>query len=232
MIVAKTIIKVLVVVTSHNQLGNTGQPTGYYLPEVSHPAFALEDKGISIDVMSPSGGEAPIDERSRDLSDPMNRAFLTRADLVAKIKNTLRPDQVKPSDYSAILFAGGHGTMWDFSENEKISKIARQIYENGGVISAVCHGPAALVNLKLSNGKYLVDGKRLTAFSNAEEEAAKLTQVMPFLLQTSLQNRGAIYASATLWQKNIVVDGRLVTGQNPASAAGVGEAVAKLLRKE
>lgn len=119
--------------------------------------------------------------------------------------------------------------MWDFPENVELANLAGQIYENGGVIAAVCHGPAALVNIKLSNGRYLIEGKRLTAFSNAEEIAAELSDIMPFLLESKLVDRGAIYSSAGLWQKHITVDDRLVTGQNPASAEGVGEAVATII---
>jgi putative intracellular protease/amidase len=231
MLATKSIIKVLIVVTSHNQLGNTGKATGYYLPEVSHPAMVFQEKGIQVDIMSPLGGEAPMDKNSLDLTDPVNKAFLNNPELSHKIKNTLKPSEVKPEDYSAIFYAGGHGTMWDFADNEKLSNITRKIYENGGVVSAVCHGPAALINVKLSNGDYLVTGKKITAFSNAEEEAAQLTKVMPFLLQTSLEKRGAIYEKSDLWQKKVVVDGRLITGQNPASASGVATEALKLIIK-
>jgi putative intracellular protease/amidase len=225
-------LKVLIVLTSHNQLGTTGLPTGYYLPEVSHPAVQLERNGLQFDIASPKGGLAPMDLSSRDLSDPVNKSFLERADLVAKIENTLRPEDINPKDYSAILYAGGHGTMWDFPENEGFAKIAAQIYENGGVVAAVCHGPAALINIKLSNGEYLVQGKKLTGFSNAEEEAAGLTNVMPFLLETALVARGGIYSKADLWQSHVVNNQRLVTGQNPASAVGVGEQIALLLKEK
>lgn len=221
--------KVLIVVTSHNQMGTTGETTGYYLPEVSHPVAQLEERGLAIDIVSPKGGNAPMDPNSRDLSDPLNQAFIERGDLVKKIENTLRPQDVNPKEYAAILYAGGHGTMWDFPENKELAKIAADIYESGGVVAAVCHGPAALVNIKLKNGRHLVDGKNLTGFSNAEEAAAELTDVMPFLLETKLVDRGGIYSKANLWQKHVVTDQRLVTGQNPASAEGVGEQVAKLV---
>lgn len=133
--------------------------------------------------------------------------------------------------YAAVLYAGGHGTMWDFANSHTIDRITAQIYENGGIVAAVCHGPAALVNAKLSSGKFLIEGRRVTGFTNAEEDAAKLTEVMPFLLQTAMEKQNAKFESAPLWQKNVVVDGHLVTGQNPASAAGVGEAIVRLLTK-
>ena len=156
--------KVLIVVTSHNQMGTTGESTGYYLPEVSHPVAQLEERGIAIDIVSPKGGNAPMDPNSRDLSDPVNKSFLERSDLVTKIENTLRPQGVNPKEYAAILYAGGHGTMWDFPENNDLAKIAAEIYDGGGIVAAVCHGPAALVNIKLKNGRYLVDGKKADRF--------------------------------------------------------------------
>lgn len=230
MLAAKTALKVLIVVTSHHQLGNSGKPTGYYLPEVTHPMRALEQAGFTVDIASPKGGKAPMDERSRDLSDPVNKEYLAKKDFVQKIENTLSLKDIDPDNYGVILFAGGHGTMWDFPNDQQLAKLTANIYENGGVVAAVCHGPAALVNVKLSNGKFLVEGKKVAGFSNAEEDAAELTKVMPFLLETKLTERGGIYSKAPLWQKHVIVDGRLVTGQNPASAEGVGSAIVKLLK--
>lgn len=172
-----------------------------------------------------------MDESSRDLKDPVNRWFLDSPDLVNKIENTIAIDKISASRYSAILFAGGHGTMWDFSNNRAMAELTAAIYEAGGIVAAVCHGPAALVNVKLKNGNYLVDGKAVAAFSNAEEEAAGLTKVMPFLLESKLIERGAKYSKAPLWEKHVITNDRLVTGQNPASAEGVGEAVVSLLEK-
>lgn len=224
--------KALIVVTSHSQLGKTGKPTGYYLPEVTHPYFELEKAGFEIDVASPLGGEAPMDPSSKDLSDEANRKFLQQPFLVEKLKKTIPLGKINPKDYSAILFAGGHGTMWDFADSTDIHRITAEIFENQGVVAAVCHGPAALVNVKLSNGRFLVDGKRVTGFSNAEEEEANLTKVMPFLLQTALEERQAKYEKAPIWKKNVVTDGNLVTGQNPASAADVGKAIVTILQKK
>ncbi len=225
-----TALKVLIVVTSHSQLGNTGKLTGYYLPEVTHPAHALEKDGIAFDIASPKGGKAPMDESSKDLSDPINKSFMSKTDFVKKLENTKKLEDIKPSDYQAILFAGGHGTMWDFKDNKSLAKLAADIYQKGGVVAAVCHGPAALINIKLQSGEYLVKGKKVAGFSNAEEEAAGLTKIMPFLLETELVNRGAKYSKVDLWKEHVQVDERLVTGQNPASAEGVGQAIAKLLK--
>ena len=223
--------KVLIVVTSHSRLGTTGKAAGYYLPEVTHPYFELEKAGLEVDIASPLGGEAPMEASSKDLSDEKNRKFLERPELASKLKNTIALEKINPKDYAAVLYAGGHATMWDFADSKEIQRITSQIYENKGVVAAVCHGPAALVNVKLSNGKFLIEGKHVTGFSNSEEDAAQLTQVMPFLLQTSLEKHKALYEKAPLWQKKVVVDGNLVTGQNPASATGVGEAVAKILQR-
>lgn len=221
--------KVLIVVTSHEKMGNTGKKTGYYLSEVTHPFFKLEKAGCAIDIASPKGGKAPMDESSRKLSDKENKKFLETPSLLAKLNNTKLLASIDPKEYSAVLFAGGHGTMWDFPLNTDINRISRSIYENGGVVAAVCHGPAALVNITLSGGKHLIDGKTLTAFSNDEEEKAGLREVMPFLLESKLIERGADFKKAGLWAKNVIVSERLVTGQNPASAAGVGEEIVRLL---
>lgn len=221
--------KVLITVTSHSQLGQTGKPTGYYLPEVTHPFFALKEAGIAADILSPKGGKAPLDERSRDASDPKNREFLETPELARKLEKTLSPADIRLNEYSAILFAGGHGTMWDFPEDAWLSRMTAWIYENGGAVAAVCHGPAALVNVRLSNGKYLVDGQSVTAFSNDEENSIELTSVMPFLLESKLVERGGKYSKAGLWKPHVVTSGRLITGQNPASAEGVGQALAQIL---
>jgi putative intracellular protease/amidase len=222
--------KALIVVTSHDRLGNTGKPTGYYLPEVTHPYYAMLDAGIEVDVASPSGGEAPMDPSSGDRKDPSNARFLDSAADREKVARTIALADVEPSGYDAILFAGGHGTMWDFRENRDVQRLAAAIHQKGGVVAAVCHGPAALVDVTLSSGDYLVAGKRVTGFSNAEEEAAKLTNVVPFLLESVMVERGGRYEKADgLWKEHVVTDGRLVTGQNPASAGGVGREVARLL---
>jgi putative intracellular protease/amidase len=222
--------KALIVVTSHDRLGDTGKPTGYYLPEVAHPYFAMVDAGITVDIASPKGGEAPMDPSSGDREDPANARFLDGAAEKGKVARTIPLADVDPSAYDAILFAGGHGTMWDFREDRHVQRLAAAIHDRGGVVAAVCHGPAALVDVRLSSGEFLVAHKRVTGFSDAEEEAAKLTRVVPFLLERMLVERGGRYEKADgLWKEHVVTDGRLVTGQNPASAAGVGREVARLL---
>ncbi|CDF80786.1 ThiJ/PfpI family protein [Formosa agariphila KMM 3901] len=223
--------KVLFVVTSHEELGETGNKTGYWLSEVSHVWHILSKEGFEIDFVSPDGGEAPIDPTSMDTNDSINIAFLENNKYQQKIKNTFKPIEVNPKDYSAIYFAGGHGTMWDFADNEKLENITATIYENGGLVSAVCHGPSGLVNVKLRNGKNLLEGISVSGFTNEEESEIELTDVVPFSLEDALINSGAKMNKAGLWQEQVTVDSRIITGQNPQSASAVGRMLLKKLEK-
>lgn len=222
--------RVLFVLTSHDRKGPAGSdaaPSGFYLSEVSHPYKVLTEAGYLIDFVSPKGGRAPVD--GLDLDDPVNAAFWNDPALRSATENTLTPAQIDPDIYAAIYYAGGHATMWDFPDNQPLADIAASIYQRGGVVAAVCHGPAGLVNIKLSNGHYLVSGKDVAAFTNTEEQAVGLHDTVPFLLADKLEQRGARHISAPDFQAKVVVDERLVTGQNPASAKGVAEAMLPLL---
>lgn len=221
--------KILFVVTSHDKKGDTGEVTGYYLGEVSHPWEVLHKAGYEIDFVSPKDGTPPVD--GFDLKDPINKEFWKNKDYKTKIDYSLKPSEVKPEDYSTIFYAGGHGAMWDFADNTELAKIASIIYENGGIVAGVCHGPAGLVNIKLNNGKYLVEGKKINAFTNEEESEVKLTNVVPFLLEDKLKERGAKFEKSGLWQNHVVTDQRVITGQNPQSAKSVGEAILSELKK-
>jgi putative intracellular protease/amidase len=218
---------VLFVLTSHDRKGDTGHPTGFYAPEAAHPWAELSRAGYVIDFTSPRGGRPPME--GSHLDDPILRAFLADPVLAGKMAATPRPEAVDPRAYAAILYVGGHGTMWDFPDHPGLSRLGAAIYEAGGVVGAVCHGPSALVNLKLSDGSPLVAGRRVAAFTDDEERAAGLDRVVPFLLARALSERGAIHIPAPNWQANVIVDGRLVTGQNPASATGVGREMVRLL---
>jgi putative intracellular protease/amidase len=220
--------KILFVVTSHDKKGSTGEPTGYYLSEVSHPWEVLHNAGYEIDFVSPKGGKAPVD--GFDLADPVNKEFWENAEYHNKIEHTLTPIQVKTADYAAIFYAGGHGAMWDLAEDKALAQVAAKIYESNGIVAAVCHGPAGLVNIKLDNGKYLIDGKKVNGFTNEEEAAVKMDKVVPFSLEDKLKERGGKYEKSGEWQQHVTVDGRLITGQNPQSAKGVGEAILKTLK--
>jgi len=219
--------KVLFVLTSHGDLGDTGRKTGFYLPELTHPLAVIREAGYDFDLASPKGGEPPMDGVKRE--DPLNAAFLDDPEMMARVRETIPLDQVKLDDYVGVFFVGGHGTMWDFPSNPAVARVAAGIYEAGGVVAAVCHGPSALVDVRLSDGSYLVAGKEVSAFTNEEEQAVGLDNVVPFLLETKLAEQGAIIRKAPKFQAMVSVAGRLVTGQNPASAKGVGEAMVRVL---
>jgi len=220
--------KILFVLTSHDKIEKTGEPTGFFFSEVSHPWEVLVNAGYEIDFVSPKGGKAPVD--GFDLSDPINRKFWDDPNYRQKVENTKSSSEVDPDDYVAIHFAGGHGAMWDLADDVALAVIAASIYQGGGVVSAVCHGPAGLVNIKLPGGKFLVDGKRVNAFTNEEEAAAQLADAVPFLLESKLIEHGAVFEKSAPWQPHVVADQRLVTGQNPQSAKAVGDAVLEQLR--
>ena len=219
--------KILFVVTSHGELGDTGKKTGYFLSEVTHPWSVLGEY-YDIDVVSPKGGRPPVD--GFDLSDPINARFWNDAAWQEKMGSTMTPDDVDPSLYKAIFYAGGHGAMWDFPHNEKLASIASRIYENGGFVAAVCHGPAGLLPIRLADGEEFVKGRKLTSFTNPEEYANGTADIVPFLLETALENEGAIFQEGPMWGDNVVVDGRLITGQNPMSALSLGKALLKALQ--
>ncbi|MFE8070928.1 type 1 glutamine amidotransferase domain-containing protein [Marinobacteraceae bacterium S3BR75-40.1] len=222
--------KVLIAVTSHGELGKTGDPTGWHCAEVSHPLKRFRDADLVVDFVSPTGGEAPMDPGSEDNDDPVNRAFMDNADDQYALNHTLSPGQVDPEEYGAIFFAGGHGTMWDFPEATQLQSVTTKIYEKGGIVGAVCHGPAIFVNLKLDDGQYLVNGKNVACFSNEEERKVGKTDVVPFLLADKLEEEGAEHVFAEPFETCVEVSERLVTGQNPASADGVAEEMIRLLK--
>lgn len=219
--------KVLFVVSSHGELGDTGKKTGYFLSEVTHPWSVLSAE-YEIDVVSPKGGRPPVD--GFDLNDPINRKYWDSPEWQDKMSTTMTPDEVDPSQYKAIFYAGGHGAMWDFPNNEKLAEIAQKIYEAGGFVAAVCHGPAGILNIKLKDGSLLVKGKKVDSFTNAEEEANGTAKIVPFLLQTALTDRGAIFECGAPWTDHVVRDGRLITGQNPMSALSLGKELLAALK--
>ena len=221
--------KILMILSSHKELGDTGKTTGYYLSEVTHAYEVFKEAGYDITFVSPEGGLPPVD--GFDLDDEINKKYWEDEDFQAKLKSTLKPSQVEASQYQVIYYAGGHGTMWDFPNNQELANIASEIYENDGIVSAVCHGPSGLINIKLSDGSYLVDGKTLSVFTNEEEANVELTEVVPFLLEDELKEKGAKIDKADMWQEKVSVDQRVVTGQNPASAGLVARSVVDLLTK-
>eukprot|EP01132_Coremiostelium_polycephalum_P002173 gene2173-2673_t len=224
-------MKVLFVLSSHNELGNSGKTTGWYLSEASHPWKSLKEVGIEVDFVSPKGGVPPLDPTSYDLNDPINKEFWEDPVIQVKLNKTLTPEQINYKDYKAIHFVGGHGVMWDFPNNVKLSEIAGKIYEENGIVSAVCHGPAGLLNIKVK-GEYLVKGKNVACFTNQEEDAIKLSQVVPYSLENEMKSRGAIVHTKPQWSDNVQLDGHLLTGQNPQSAKTLGEKLKSLLTSQ
>ncbi len=218
---------ILCVVTSHPIRGDSGEPTGFALVELTHPLEVFEKAGIPVEIASIRGGHPPID--FFDLSDPVNAHYWQDKPFRDALAHSPVLGELDASRYSAVFFAGGHGTMWDFADSEAVQQLIRDIWEAGGIVSAVCHGPAALVNATLSDDSYLVAGKKLAAFTDEEEAEVNYTKVVPYLLASTLKQRGALHQPAPNWSVNVVTDGRLITGQNPASARGVGEAVVKQL---
>lgn len=214
---------ILCVVTSHPIRGDSGEPTGFAMVELTHPLEVFDKAGIRYEIASIRGGHPPID--FFDLSDAANAHYWKDKDFRSALADSLILKDLDPSRYSAVFFAGGHGTMWDFADNKAVQNVIRGIWEAGGIVSAVCHGPAALVNATLSDGSYLVAGKKLASFTDEEEAEVKYTKVVPYLLATTLKQRGALHQAAPNWTENVVTDGRLITGQNPASAHGVGQAL-------
>lgn len=217
--------KILIVVTSHGKLGDTGQETGVYLSELTHPYHVFTEAGFKVDIASAEGGIVPIDPKSENTGDEINEKLMQREQFRSKLQEAHKLASVDWQNYAGIFFAGGHGTMWDFPNHEKMQKMTGNIYLNGGYVGAVCHGPAALVNVTLPDGTPLVKGRELTAFTNEEEKAVELHKVVPFMLQTRLEELGASFKGANNFTENVVVDGRLVTGQNPASATGAAQAM-------
>ena len=218
--------KILFVLTSHNDLGGV-RPTGFFVGEAVHPWLVFKDAGFTVDLASVKGGQPPQD--GRDEKDPDQQAFFNDPHIAEQLENTPKASEVDASEYDAVFFVGGHGTMWDFPNDDGVARIGRDVYENDGVVAAVCHGPSALVNMTLSDGAALVAGKKVAGFTNDEEIAVELHNVVPFSLADTLEARGATHIPGPNFTEQVVVDGRLVTGQNPQSAAGVARETIEVL---
>ena len=221
--------KVLLAVSSHDVLGDTGGRTGYSVSEAAHPYNVFVSAGHEVEFVSVRGGEPPAVVFDGEENDPQIVGFLADETVRALLAATRPASRVRSADYAAIFYVGGHGAMFDFPQSPDLARLAVEIYERGGVVSAVCHGPAGLVDLRLSDGSYLVDGRRVASFTNEEEGSLGLVDVMPFLLEDRLKERGALHTKAPNYVAHTEHDDRLVTGQNPASAARVAELVVREL---
>lgn len=226
-------VKILFVLTSHDQLGTTGKKTGFWIEEFATPYYFFTDKNIEVTVATPNGGQAPIDPKSNEPSfqtDATKRYF---NDAVAQklLSNTVKLSSVNQKNFAAIFYPGGHGPMWDLAGDKNSIALIQSFYNHDKPIAFVCHGSAALVNVKLKNGDYLIAGRNITSFCNTEEDAVQLTKIVPFSLEDKLKSRGAIYKKGADWSSYVLEDGLLLTGQNPQSSNEVAQKLFNKLKK-
>ena len=226
-------MKIVMVVTSHDQLGSTGRKTGFWLEEFAAPYFVFRDAGIELTLASPKGGQPPIDPKSDvpENQTPAMARFKQDVRAQKELSQTVRLETIKSENYDTIFYVGGHGPMWDLAESRVSIALLESFYNSGKVIALVCHSPGVLRHVTYK-GEPLVKGKRVTGFTNGEEEAVQLTHVVPFLVEDELMRLGAIFEKVRNWQPHAVVDGRLLTGQNPASSTLAAEELLKLLGKQ
>ncbi len=226
-------MKILMVLTSHGKLGDTNQKTGLWLEEFAAPFYVFKDNDIQTFLASPAGGQPPIDPKSDDPDAQTEATKRFRNDKVAQnmLANTRRLESLNPEDFDAIFFPGGHGPLWDLSEDINSISLIESFNRRGKPIGCVCHAPAALRDAVDDEGFPLVKGKRVTGFSNSEESLVQLTEVVPFTIEDMLHNKGGLYSKGEDWKSHIEVDGNLVTGQNPASSKAAAEEMVRLLKK-
>jgi putative intracellular protease/amidase len=220
-------MKVLIVLTSHAELGNTGKKTGFWVEEFAAPYYVLADAGMEITLASPKGGQPPIDPKSEEpgAQTDATRRFDNDQDLKEQLAHTLRLEEVEEADYDAVFYPGGHGPLWDLANDEKSIQLIQDFYNAQKPLALVCHAPAALAKTKTGDGQPLVKGKQVTGFSNTEEEAVQLTDVVPFLVEDELKKLGGLYSKGEDWSSYVLKDGKLITGQNPGSSAEAAQAL-------
>jgi putative intracellular protease/amidase len=224
-------MKILIVLTSHDQLGDTGKKTGFWLEEFAAPYYVLADAGAVITLASPNGGQPPLDPKSDEPDFQTEATERFKGDRAAQtaLENTVKLSDVSPVDYDAVFYPGGHGPMWDLAEDRNSIALIEAMYSSGKPVAAVCHAPAALRHTKAPDGSPLVKGKSATGFSNTEEDAVQLSDVVPFLLEYELKAKGANYSKADDWHPYVIADGNLITGQNPASSELVAKALLEMI---
>ena len=213
-------MKILMVLTSHDQLGNTGRKTGFWLEELAAPYYAFQDAGAEIVLASPKGGQPPLDPKSNEPSSQtdLTRRFEKDAKAMAQLATTLRLDSVAQGDFDTVFYPGGHGPLWDLAEDKNSIALIEAFLAAGKPVALVCHAPGVLRHVKTPAGRPLVEGKKVTGFTNSEEAAVGLTEVVPFLVEDELKAKGGIYSKVDDWGVYVVTDGLLITGQNPASS--------------
>lgn len=224
-------MKILMVLTSHDQLGNTGKKTGFWLEELAAPYYVFKDAGAEIVLASPKGGQPPLDPKSNepDFQTDDTRRFEADPAAKAALASSKRLDAIKPADFDAVFYPGGHGPLWDLAEDPTSIKLIETMLGAGKPVALVCHAPGVLRHVKRPDGKPLVEGKKVTGFTNTEEEAVGLTKVVPFLVEDELIAKGAKFSKGGDWQSYVVTDGLLITGQNPASSSAAASTLLKRL---
>ena len=224
-------MNILMVMTSHDKLGDTGKKTGFWLEEFAAPYYALKEAGATLTVVSPLGGQPPLDPKSDEADSQTDATRRFKADPAAQavLAHTGKLSEVKAADFDAVFYPGGHGPLWDLAEDRHSITLIEQMIAAGKPVATVCHAPGVLRHVKGTDGKPLVNGKRVTGFTNTEEEAVGLTRIVPFLVEDMLKANGGDYSKLGDWQPYAITDGLLVTGQNPASSEAAAEALLKLL---
>ena len=227
-------MKVLFVLTSHSELGNTGKKTGFWIEEFAAPYYVMEDAGVEITIASPKGGQPPIDPKSEaeDAQTAATKRFSEDKDLKETLANTVKLEEVNQADYDAVFYPGGHGPLWDLANDEKSIALIEDFYNNSKPVAFVCHAPGALIKVKNADGEPLVKGKTVTGFSNSEEDAVQLTDVVPFLLEDEIKKLGGSYSKGPDWGSYVKKDGLLITGQNPGSSEEAAELLLETLRSK
>lgn len=227
-------MKVLIVLTSHSELGNTGHKTGFWIEEFAAPYYILKDAGVAITIASPKGGQPPIDPKSEEPGSQTEatRRFDKDKDLKQLLANTKRLSEVSADDFDAVFYPGGHGPLWDLTNDAQSINLIKAFWSSKKPVVAVCHAPSVLLNVTDENGDPLVKGKKVTGFTNTEEAAVQLTNIVPFLLEDELKNKGGIYSKKEDWASYVVEDGLLITGQNPASSAEAAKELLALLNNK
>lgn len=226
-------MKILMVLTSHDQLGDTGKKTGFWLEELATPYYIFKDADAEVTLASPDGGQPPLDPKSDepDFQTEATKRFKNDDDAQTALANTLKLSEISPGDYDAVFYPGGHGPLWDLAEDSNSINLIEAMIASGKQVAAVCHAPAVLRHVKAPDGSPLVRGKSVTGFSNTEEEAVELADVVPFLLEDELKAKGANYSKAEDWNPHAVTDGALITGQNPASSGLVAKVLLEKLKQ-
>ena len=224
-------MKILMVLTSHDQLGNTGHKTGFWLEEFASPYYVFKDANADITLASPKGGQPPLDPKSDepDFQTDATERFKNDTVAIAELANTLKLSDISAEDYDAVFYPGGHGPLWDLSKDKSSITLIETMYAAGKPVAAVCHAPAVLCNANAKDGTPLIKGKSVTGFSNTEEDAVQLTDVVPFLLEEELKSKGANYSKDEDWHPYAITDGNLITGQNPQSSELVANALLECL---